>query len=92
LIAFILFLLLESPVLTYSGILIGAGIGVVLLRNMLGMLNEAEQSALRALLAPVVGGSAIAGLVFGLLRQVQHRVARYRFDPCTIWSDAVYGA
>ncbi|NBO94049.1 MAG: hypothetical protein EBV06_17335, partial [Planctomycetia bacterium] len=76
LIAFILFLLLESPVLTYSGILIGAGIGVVLLRNMLGMLNEAEQSALRALLAPVVGGSAIAGLVFGLLRQVQHRVAR----------------
>ncbi|MGL4549913.1 MAG: tetratricopeptide repeat protein [Gemmataceae bacterium] len=75
-VAFVLFLLLESPFLTYVGLLAGAGTGVLWLREMLGPLAAAQQEAVRGLLTPVVGGSAVAGLVFGLLRQVQHPMAR----------------
>jgi tetratricopeptide (TPR) repeat protein len=75
-VAFFLFLLLESPTLAYIGLLAGAGTGVVLLRDMLSSLPAADQEALRALLVPILGGSAIAGLVFGLLHHVQHPMAR----------------
>jgi tetratricopeptide (TPR) repeat protein len=72
-IAFFLFLLLDSSVLVYVGLVAGAigglyGVGL--------LVPEDRQADLRALFLPVVGGSATAGLLFGLLRQVQHRLAR----------------
>jgi tetratricopeptide (TPR) repeat protein len=63
---FLLFLLLESPTLVYTGVLVGAAVGIFLVR----------QESLDYLLLPTVGGGAAAGVVFGLLRQVQHRYAR----------------
>jgi tetratricopeptide (TPR) repeat protein len=66
LLIFLLFLLLESPTLVYAGILLGAAVGTFLVR----------QEGLDHLLLPTVGGGAAVGVVFGLLRQVQHRYAR----------------
>lgn len=75
-VAFTLFLLLESPTLTYVGLLAGAGTGVYLLREMLAPLPAEQLASLRGLLVPVVGASAAAGLLFGLLKQVQAPFAR----------------
>jgi tetratricopeptide (TPR) repeat protein len=66
LLIFLLFLLLESPTLVYAGILGGAAVGTFLVR----------QEGLDHLLLPTVGGGAAVGVLFGLLRQVQHRYAR----------------
>ncbi|MFO0880640.1 MAG: tetratricopeptide repeat protein [Gemmataceae bacterium] len=75
--AFFLFLLLESPTLVYLGILAGTFVGLLLLRGIaLGGLDAEHQSALERLFLPVLGGSAAAGLAFGLLRQVQDRLTR----------------
>jgi tetratricopeptide (TPR) repeat protein len=73
LVAYLLFLLLESPTLTYLGILGGAVGGIYLARNF---VPAASQASLQPLLAPTLGGAAIAGLAFGLLRQVQHKLSR----------------
>jgi tetratricopeptide (TPR) repeat protein len=71
--AFLLFLLLESSTLIYVGLLAGALAGLY----SIGLLVPAErQSELRSLFLAVVGGSALVGLLFGLLRQVRHRWAR----------------
>jgi tetratricopeptide (TPR) repeat protein len=75
-VAFTLFLLLESPTLTYVGLLAGAGTGVYLLREMLAPLPPEQLASLRGLLVPVVGAAAVAGLLFGLLKQVQAPFAR----------------
>jgi tetratricopeptide (TPR) repeat protein len=69
LVVFLLFLLLESPTLVYAGILGGTLAGIYL-----GRLPD--QGDLDNLFLPVVGGGAAAGLVFGLLHQVRHRMAR----------------
>jgi hypothetical protein len=81
-ITFLLFLLLENPTLAYLGILGGTLGGVYLMRQSL-ILAFASQpelaerlNVLRGLFTPVIGGSAIAGLAFGLLRQVRDRLAR----------------
>src|SRR6266851_348207 len=66
LLIFLLFLLLESPTLVYTGILGGAFVGVFLVR----------QEGLDQLFLPTVAGGAAAGVVFGLLRQVQHHYVR----------------
>jgi tetratricopeptide (TPR) repeat protein len=66
LVVFLLFLLLESPTLVYLGILGGTVAGIYLVR----------QDGLEGLLLPTVGGGAAAGLAFGMLRQVRHRLAR----------------
>jgi tetratricopeptide (TPR) repeat protein len=66
LVAYFLFLLLESPTLVYGGILAGTVVGIWLVR----------QGGLDDLLLPTVGGGAAAGLAFGLLRQVRDRLVR----------------
>jgi tetratricopeptide (TPR) repeat protein len=76
LIPFLLFLLLESPTLAYLGILGGTVAGIFLVRNDLTVLYPASQDTLQQLLVPVLGGAALAGLVFGLLRQVRDRMVR----------------
>jgi tetratricopeptide (TPR) repeat protein len=73
LLAFVLFLLLESPTLAYLGILAGAVAGIYSVRHM---LEAGRQEALQSLLLPMIGYGALAGLGFGLLRQVRHRLAR----------------
>jgi tetratricopeptide (TPR) repeat protein len=75
LVAFILFLLLESPTLTYCGIIGGTIAGIWLLGG-LAALDADRQQTLRQLFLPVIGGSALAGLAFGLLRQVHDRLVR----------------
>jgi tetratricopeptide (TPR) repeat protein len=72
-IAYVLFLLLESPTLAYLGILGGTFSGIYLAR---GLLDSGHQQALQGLLAPIIGGGAVAGLAFGLLRQVRHAMLR----------------
>jgi tetratricopeptide (TPR) repeat protein len=66
LMAFILFLLLESPALVYAGILGGALVGVWLI----------HQPETDHLFLPTLLGGALAGLAFGMLRQVRVRQAR----------------
>lgn len=68
---FTLFLLLESPTLVYAGILGGTFAGIVWVRQLLG-----EQPRLNELFLPALGGGALAGLAFGSLRQVHHRLTR----------------
>jgi tetratricopeptide (TPR) repeat protein len=68
---FLLFLLLESPTLVYAGILGGTFAGIVWVRQLL-----VEQPRLNELFLPALGGGAIAGLAFGSLRQVRHRLTR----------------
>lgn len=76
-VAFILFLLLESPTLTYIGILGGTLVGLFLMRGVAALgIPETQQATLQGLFLPVIGGAAVAGLAFGLLRQVQDRLAR----------------
>lgn len=71
--SFLLFLLLDSSMLVYVGLVAGAIGGLY----SVGLLvPEDRQEELRRLLLPVVGSSALAGLLFGWLRQVQHRLAR----------------
>lgn len=76
LLAFVLFLLLETPTLVYAGILGGGVVGLYLLRGGLTDLDVARQQVLQELFIPVIGGAAAAGLAFGLLRQVRDRLAR----------------
>src|SRR5262249_28076933 len=66
LLPFLLFLLLESPGLVYTGILVGMVAGAIAVRR------EANSS----LLGLTVGGGALLGVAFGLLRQVRHRGLR----------------
>jgi tetratricopeptide (TPR) repeat protein len=74
LLPFILFLLLESPTLTYIGILAGTVGGLYLAHDAL----PAEQAdTLHGMFLPILGGGAVAGLLFGLMRQVQNRMARF---------------
>jgi tetratricopeptide (TPR) repeat protein len=61
-----LFLLLESPTLVYAGILIGTISGIYLVR----------QPDAADLLIPTIAGGGVAGLAFGLLHQVRHRLWR----------------
>ncbi len=72
-VAYVLFLLLESSTLAYVGILGGTVAGIYLAGELLDPQN---QDGLRQLLAPILGGAAVAGLAFGLLRQVQHKMMR----------------
>jgi tetratricopeptide (TPR) repeat protein len=64
--AFLLFLLLESPMLVYAGILGGTLAGVWLVR----------EPGTEHLLLPILTGGAAVGLAFGVLRQVRHRLWR----------------
>ncbi len=63
---FLLFLLLESPTLVYAGILGGAVVGTYLIHR------EAQAE----LLLPVLGGGALLGLGFLMLRLVRKRLVR----------------
>jgi tetratricopeptide (TPR) repeat protein len=71
LLIFVLFLLLESPTLVYAGILSGTLGGIAWVRSFVG-----DQSKLNELFLPTLGGGAAAGLAFGALRQVRHRLTR----------------
>jgi tetratricopeptide (TPR) repeat protein len=71
LLIFTLFLLLESPTLVYAGILGGTFAGIVWVRQQVG-----EQPQLQELFLPALGGGAFAGLAFGALRQIGHRLTR----------------
>jgi tetratricopeptide (TPR) repeat protein len=71
LLIFTLFLLLESPTLAYAGILGGTFAGIAWVHQFLG-----DQPRLQELFLPTLGGGAAAGLVFGSLREVRHRLAR----------------
>jgi tetratricopeptide (TPR) repeat protein len=74
--AFLLFLLLESPTLAYLGILGGTVAGIYWVRHTLTQIAPDQQGVLEGLLLPTLGGAALAGLAFGLLRQVRHRLHR----------------
>lgn len=74
--AFFFFLLLESPTLVYAGILVGTVVGLYLLRGLLTTLPIDRRETLDQLFLPVIGGAAVAGFAFGLLRQVRDRLAR----------------
>jgi tetratricopeptide (TPR) repeat protein len=76
LVAYTLFLLLESPTLAYLGILAGTVGGIWWVRETLNQIAPDQQQQLQNLLVPTLGGAALAGLAFGMLRQVQHRLAR----------------
>jgi tetratricopeptide (TPR) repeat protein len=76
LLPFLLFLLLESPTLAYLGILGGTVAGIYFVRDTLAQVGPRAQQELGKLLFPTLGGAAIAGLAFGLLRQVRHRMYR----------------
>jgi tetratricopeptide (TPR) repeat protein len=66
-VAFTLFVLLESPELTYAGVIGGGTLAALLVRQ--GATDS------RFLLA-FIGGGAALGLLFGLLRHVTHRWTR----------------
>jgi tetratricopeptide (TPR) repeat protein len=72
-VAYVLFLLLESSTLAYLGILAGTVTGIWLVRDL---VDHEHHQALQELLAPILGGAAVAGLAFGLLRQMRHKVLR----------------
>ncbi|MBY0227944.1 MAG: tetratricopeptide repeat protein [Gemmataceae bacterium] len=72
-VSFVLFLLLESRNLAYAGILGGMAVGVYLLRES---LDPVKQEALRNLLGPTLGASALAAWAFGMLRQVERPLVR----------------
>src|SRR5262249_22472059 len=83
LVAFILFLLLESPLLAYVGILGGTVAGLYLAYGPIAeRAAESGEEAQKALEAPkglflyVLAGGAIAGVVFRYLRQLQNRILR----------------
>jgi tetratricopeptide (TPR) repeat protein len=76
LLPFVFFLLLESPTLAYLGILAGAVAGMYQVRNILAAHYPEAEQTLQGLLFPTLGGAAAAGLVFGILRQVRHRLMR----------------
>jgi tetratricopeptide (TPR) repeat protein len=69
LLPFVLFLLLESPLLVYSGILLGTALGAF------AVAAETQDENKTELLLAVAGG-AVLGVVFGLLRNVQERKTR----------------
>jgi tetratricopeptide (TPR) repeat protein len=65
--AFVVFLLLESPTLVYTGIIVG------LIAGAYSVSRTGEQT--RLWLTTALGGAAL-GLVFSNLRDVRHRLAR----------------
>lgn len=75
LLIFTLFLLLESPTLVYAGIL-GGTLGGIYWVSLLG----SALSQLNDLFLPTLGGGAIAGLIFGSLRQVRPSPDAHRLD------------
>jgi tetratricopeptide (TPR) repeat protein len=70
--AFVLFLLLESPSLVYAGILAGTAVGALAFTPPAG---ASGQSPWRELL-PFVAGGAVLGSLFGSLKLVRRREAR----------------
>src|SRR5262249_18299391 len=66
-VAFVLFLILESPELVYAGIVSGILAGALVLRK-----DEADTR----LLMGCVGGGAFLGIFFSLLCHLRHRWAR----------------
>ncbi|HZV07785.1 MAG TPA: tetratricopeptide repeat protein [Gemmataceae bacterium] len=71
LLIFTLFLLLESPTLVFAGVLGGTLGGIAWVNQRLG-----DQPRLQELFLPALCGGALAGLAFGSLRQVRHRLTR----------------
>jgi tetratricopeptide (TPR) repeat protein len=71
--AFVLFLLLESPYLIYAGVLAGTAVGAVAF--IPPAATPAPQPPWRELLLFVAGG-AVLGSLFGSLRQVRRRAVR----------------
>lgn len=61
--AFIVFLILESPILVYEGILVGTIIGALVVRR----------TGTGEWFAPMLGGGAVLGLLFWLVQQVRDR-------------------
>jgi tetratricopeptide (TPR) repeat protein len=64
---FLLFLLLESPMLVYAGVIGGALVGLYL-----GLQERPETELFLSILGSGVG----VGVLFGILRQVRHQIAR----------------
>lgn len=64
---FILFLILENPVLVYTGLIAGLAVGTYTILRQ----NDLGQNGV-AVMAPVLGGAAL-GYVFWLLRHVRDR-------------------
>src|SRR5262245_6343845 len=67
--AFILFLLLESPTLVYTGILLGTALGALSVKALAPPEHE-------WLFLYAVGGGAALGVLFGALQAVRDRWAR----------------
>src|SRR5688572_1778528 len=61
---FVLFLILESPELVYAGVLVGAAVGAILLR---------QHAARESVLVTMVAGGALLGTLFWGLRHVRNR-------------------
>jgi tetratricopeptide (TPR) repeat protein len=74
LLVFALFLLLESPMLVYIGVIGGTLVGLycALQLRPVPELTRAEIE----LLAAVIGSGVGVGVLFGIMRQVRHKLAR----------------
>jgi tetratricopeptide (TPR) repeat protein len=82
--AFVLFLLLESSTLVYTGILVGMAAGVVWAFSV----GEATNTGLSFFWA-VIGG-ALLGIIFGSLKQVENRW--YRIALCLVMGTGIVAA
>ena len=69
---FLLFLLLESPWLVYLGVLAGLIFG-------LAWIHDPAKGWDDPLFPPLVGGGALLGVVFGLLRQMRRKLERLAY-------------
>lgn len=87
LVAFILFLLLESPTLVYGGILIGTLVGMNL---SVGWGELDPDVAASSLFVPMTVGGAVLGLLFGMARTVRDRQKRLLL--CLVMAGAVVAA
>ncbi len=67
LLVFLFFLLLESPVLVYAGILSGA---------LAGLYLSLQRPPETELLVSILGSGVAVGVLFGVLRQVRNKLAR----------------
>src|SRR5262245_36685456 len=78
LVAFLLFLLLDSPMLAYVGILAGTLGGLYLARDVLAASEDLATTldTLQNLFLPVAGAGAVCGMIFGYLRRVENRYLR----------------
>jgi tetratricopeptide (TPR) repeat protein len=77
LLPFLLFLLLENPVLVYAGVLLGLAVGAFTVPEVFGQGQVRTEDPEHWQLAATVGGGAVLGYVFWMVRHVHDRKIRF---------------